>query len=220
MLFSDGDRIVFTGDSVTDVGRGRPVGEGIHAGTGNGYVRIIETILNVFYPEMNIRVSNTGSSGDNILSLSNRWEQDVLNLKPDWISVCIGINDVWRQFDSPSVTDLHVYPDVYEKTLNELIERSLPKVKGMILATPYYIENLKDDPMRKRMDEYSAIVKKTAEKHPDKIIFVDLQSAFDDYLNYRHSSFIAWDRVHPNQVGSLIMARAILEASGINISVQ
>ena len=93
MLFTSGDRIVFTGDSVTDAGRGRPVGEGLWQGVGDGYVRTIDNILNVVYPDWRIWVSNTGTSGDTSRSLKKRWQEDVMNLKPDWVSLMIGIND-------------------------------------------------------------------------------------------------------------------------------
>ncbi|MBQ3637177.1 MAG: GDSL family lipase, partial [Clostridia bacterium] len=61
MLLQNGDRIVFTGDSTTDAGRARPVGEGLHAGVGDGYVRQIENFLNVLYPDWSLWISNTGS---------------------------------------------------------------------------------------------------------------------------------------------------------------
>ncbi len=214
MLFANGDKVLFTGDSVTDAGRGRPVGEGLHAGVGTGYVRIVETLLNVYYPERLIQVSNTGNSGDNVVSLKARWQNDVMNLHPDWVSVCIGVNDVWRQFDSPSIKSQHVYIDEYRKTLSELVERTLPSVKGMILLSPYYMESNREDAMRAKMDEYVAAVAEIASKYNTH--YVDLQAAFDKYLTYRHSSFIAWDRVHPNQVGCMIIAREIMRSVGFD----
>ena len=85
MLIESGDRLLFTGDSVTDVGRARPVGEGLHAGVGTGYPREVENILALLYPERMIRVSNTGTSGDTSRALRARWQTDVLDLKPDWV---------------------------------------------------------------------------------------------------------------------------------------
>ena len=64
LKFHDGDKILFTGDSVTDSGRGRPVGEGLWEGVGNGYVRSIDTMLNVCYPELLLHICNTGTSGN------------------------------------------------------------------------------------------------------------------------------------------------------------
>ena len=138
------------------------MGEGLFEGVGSGYVRVVENFINVFYPERTIRISNTGISGNNILDLKRRWQTDLLDLRPDWVSVCIGINDVWRQFDSPALKEQHVEPEVYEETYRELIERTLPQVRGMILITPFYIEKLREDPMRKRMDTYTGITKKLA----------------------------------------------------------
>lgn len=204
MIFNTGDRVVFIGDSVTEYGRSMPIGEGMFDGLGSGYVRVIDSFINAFYPERIIRITNTGVSGNQILMMKDRWERDLLDLHPDWVSICIGINDVWRQFDSPMIPEHGVPLDVYEKTYRELIDRTLPHVKGIILMTPYYIENLKEDRMRKRMDEYTAVVKKLAAQY--NLRFVDVQKAFDDYLEYRHSSNLAWDRVHPNQTGCYLMA--------------
>ncbi len=214
MLFENGDRIVFTGDSTTDAERGRPVGEGLWAGTGTGYVRQIENILNVVYPDKLFWVSNTGCSGNTSRDLLGRWQNDVMNLKPDWVSLMIGINDIWRQFDQPAITASHVYPAEYRQNLCEMLERTLPVVKGMILIAPYYIENNREDRMRQVTDEYAAICADVAKKY--NVTYVNVQPSFDDYLTYRHSSYIAWDRVHPGPIGSAIIARDVLKAVGMD----
>lgn len=96
MIFENLDRIVFAGDSVTDMGSTNPMGEGLFEGLGKSYVRVIENMLVSWYPELNIRVTNSGISGNTSRDLLNRFERDVLALKPNWVSICIGINDVWR----------------------------------------------------------------------------------------------------------------------------
>ena len=212
MLFENMDRIVFTGDSVTDMERARPVGEGLFDNVGRGYVRVIENMLNAWYPEILVRISNTGTDGNTSRDLRARFQPDVVDLKPDWVSICIGINDVWRQFDSPAIPDDHVTPEEYEENLEAMILAVKENVKGIFLLSPYYMEPNKDDPMRARMDAYGAVCRKLAEKYGCR--FVDLQEVFDRYFQYRHSSYIAWDRVHPNQVGATIIAKAFLEQCG------
>lgn len=212
MLFQNGERVVFTGDSVTDFDRKRPVGEGLWEGVGTGYVRLIHTLINAMHPEEVIRISNTGIGGNNILDLQARWQQDVLDLKPDWVSMMIGINDVWRRFDEPDIFEGHVTTQQYESAYRDIIERTLPKVKGMIVMTPYFMEPNRADPMRKAMDEMGAIVKRLAAEY--QLPCVDTQQVFDEYFQYRHPDYIAWDRVHPNQVGAMLLARAFLDTVG------
>lgn len=209
MLFENLDRIVFAGDSVTDMGSVQPVGEGLFDNVGHSYVRIVENMLATWYPEVKVRVTNSGISGNTSKDLLDRFDRDVVNLNPDWVSICIGINDVWRQFDSPAILDAQVMPDEYEKNVEKMILSVKDRVKGIFLMTPYYMEPNAEDPMRKRMDEYGAICRKLAEKHG--CIIVDLQETFDEYFKHRHSSYIAWDRIHPNQVGATIIARAFLK---------
>ena len=160
MIFEHMDRIVFAGDSVTDMESAQPVGEGLFENVGKSYVRIVENMLAAFYPEIYIRVTNSGISGNTSRDLLQRFDRDVVSLKPDWVSICIGINDVWRQFDSP------------------------------------------------------AICSELAEKYGCR--FIDLQAVFNDYFQYRHSSYIAWDRIHPNQIGATVIARAFLEKCGFD----
>ena len=163
LKFQNRDKILFIGDSVTDAGRGKPLGEGLWAGVGNGYVRSIDTMLNVYYPELLLHILNMGNGGNTTRDLLARWQSDVMDQKPQWVCVHIGINDVWRQFDSPTMTETHVPPEEYCAAYAALIERTLPHVKGMILMSPYVMEPNRADPMRARMDEYVAIVRDLAD---------------------------------------------------------
>lgn len=214
MIFENMDRIVFAGDSVTDMDSVKPVGEGLFDKLGKGYVRIIDNMLAAVYPEIKIRVTNSGVSGNTSRDLLERFERDVVDLKPDWVSICIGINDVWRQFDTPAMADAQVFPDEYESNVEQMITSVKGSVKGIFILSPYYMEPNREDAMRARMDEYVAICKKLAEKHG--CIFVDFQQLYEDYCKVRHSTFIAWDRVHPNTVGATLMARAFLEQCGFD----
>lgn len=209
MIFSDMDRIVFAGDSITDAGSKNPVGEGLFDNVGRGYVRAIESMLAAYYPEVRLRVTNSGISGNTSRDLLARWQRDVLDLEPDWVSVCIGVNDVWRQFDSPAITSSQVLTDEYKQNVEEMIVSLKDKVKGIFILSPYYIENCRQDIMRARMDEYTEICRELADKHD--CVFIDLQAMFDRYLKHRHSSSLAWDRVHPNQIASHLIAREFLD---------
>ncbi len=214
MIFEKYDRIVFAGDSVTEMRSQNPVGEGLFDALGFGYVRMVENLLMSVYPEYNIRVTNSGIGGNTSLDLWNRWERDVLNLNPDWVSIMIGINDVWRQFDTPAILERAVTPAQYEQNVENMLLSLKGRVKGIFLMTPYYMEPNKADWMRARMDEYSEICRKLAEKH--ECIFIDTQAMFDRYFEHQHSAYIAWDRVHPNQIGAMLIAREFLKHCGFD----
>lgn len=212
MLFEKGDKILFIGDSISDFDRARPVGEGLFNAWGTSYVANVGATLACAYPELGLRVVNMGISGNQVRDLLTRWQSDVLDLKPDWVSVLIGINDVWRQFDCPQMPETHVSPEEYRAGYEELIQRTLPLVKGMVLMTPYFMEPNRADPMRSRMDQYGQIVRELAQRHG--LVFVDLQAGWDQLFQHMHPCNIAWDRIHPNQIGHMHIARQFLRAVG------
>lgn len=213
MIFEHNDRIVFTGDSVTDSGRKRPYGEGLWEGLGNGFVRNLDSILTVLYPENIYRIVNTGSSGFTTRNLLSTWEHDVTAIKPDWVFVMIGMNDVWRQFDEPTVASYeYVSPEEYRANLVEMVKRTKDTVKGMFLMPPFYMEANNADPMKIRLREYAAIMKEVAEEYG--VGYIDMQDDFDALLEHRYPASISWDRVHPNWVGSMLMTRRILHEIG------
>jgi lysophospholipase L1-like esterase len=204
------EKLVMIGDSITDCGRARPVGEGLFEAIGKGYVAQVEALISSTYPQLKIRVVNVGSGGNTVRDLKERWKTDVIDLKPDWLSIMIGINDVWRQYDTPYITESHVYLDEYKNTLNKLVEQSKAHVKGIILMTPFYLEPNPNDAMRATMDQYGQAVKDIAEAHGT--LFVDIQAAFAPVLKELYPATLGWDRVHPSQVGHMVITRAFLNA--------
>ncbi len=211
MKIQTGSKLLFQGDSVTDAGRSRPVAEGLHNPLGGGYPNIVNGLLTAVYPERMIRVVNMGNSGDNTRALLARWQTDTLDLNPDWLSIMIGVNDIWRQFDVPYMKERHVPAGEYETNLRELIERSKPSIPNIVLMAPYFMEPNRQDAMRAMADRYGEICRKLAGEY--ELIFVDTQAAFDKALEHCHSSYLSWDRVHPAAApGHTIIARAFLKA--------
>jgi len=216
MKIAKGSKVLFIGDSITDCGRAQPVGEGLAGPYGSGWVNVVAGLLGATYPSRRLRLVNMGLSGNTSRDLVARWDRDVVAHRPDWVVVMIGTNDVWRQFDLPLCPEQHVLPDEYARNLETLVADTLPRVKGVVLMTPFFLEPLREDAMRSRMDEYSAIVRETAARHG--LPFVDVQAAMDRLCEHQHSAHVAWDRVHPNVVGHVAIARAFLDAVGYDWS--
>ena len=210
MLIGANQRLLFIGDSVTDCGRSRPVAEGLRDPLGTGYPNFVNAMLTARYPELNIRVSNTACSGDTVRRMAVRWQSDVIDLKPDWLCINIGINDIWRGFDIPYIPEEHVCFDEYSETLERLVKETRPLLKGLVLMTPHFIEPNRAEPMRAEVDKYADFNRVLAKKYDAKL--ADSQAGFDRLLKYMHPAALAWDRVHPNQVGHMVMARSFLDA--------
>jgi lysophospholipase L1-like esterase len=213
MLIQPGSRLLMIGDSITDGGRARPVAEGNE--TGNGYVSLVNALLAALYPSHGIRVFNMGVNGNTVRDLKARWRKDVLELQPHWLSVFIGINDVWRQFDAPLRTEQHVLIDEYRRELDSLIRATLPQLQGLVLMTPYFLEPNRSDPMREAMDAYGAVVRELAVQHG--AVLVDTQAAMDALLEHMHPMTLCWDRIHPSQTGHMALALAFMRALGAAI---
>jgi len=215
MKLQKNDKLLFIGDSITDCGRVHPVGEG-SSGLGHGYVAQVYALLRAIYPELMLRIQNVGTSGNTIRDLKQRWDRDVIDLKPDWLTMMIGINDVWRQFDHPLSTESHVFLEEYESTLRELVAFVRPQLKGLVLMTPFYLEANPEDPMRATMDIYGEAVRRVANEFD--AIFVDTQAAFVPFWDHFYTSVLTHDRVHPDATGHMILSKAFLDAIGFEWS--
>jgi lysophospholipase L1-like esterase len=211
MKLTPNAKLVMIGDSITDAGRRQPVGEGHGEALGYGYVAQVDALLTACASELGIQIVNVGTSGHTVRHLAARWQRDVFELKPEWLSIMIGTNDVWRQFDSPTRPDEAVLPPEFAQTLEQLVTQTQPTLTGgLILMTPFFVEPNRSDLMRARMDEYGAIVKDIAVKH--NTLFVDTQAAFDTVLAHFPPATLAGDRVHPTQPGHMVLAHAFLQA--------
>jgi lysophospholipase L1-like esterase len=203
-------RLVFIGDSITDCGRKRPIGESAFEGAlGNGYVSLIDAALASGYPDCEITIINVGVSGNTVHDLKYRWAADVLALKPDWLSVLVGINDVWQQISQPNFNEHHNSAHEFAHILDELIQQVRPGLQGLILMTPYYLETNLEDPMRVMMDHYGELVAEVAAAHD--AILVDTQRNFDRILRWTDPLDLALDRIHLNLPGHMILTRAFLQ---------
>ena len=212
MKIQTNSKLLMIGDSITDCGRTRPVADSHSGELGNGYVGLIDGLLNATCPQQGIRVVNMGIGGDTVRDLKARWQTDVLDLQPDWLSILIGINDVWRHFDGLVPMDGLVSMAEYEHTLVELIDRTQPRLHELVLMTPYFVEPNRKEPMREMMDQYGDVVRRLAKKYGT--VLVDTQVTFDTVLKYLQPTALSSDRVHPNLTGHLILAHAFLQAIG------
>lgn len=208
MLFEVGQKIVLIGDSITDAER-----RGRAAPHGDGYVRMVRNFLIARYPQLGLTLLNRGVGGNTTRDLAERWDQDVLAERPDWLSVCIGINDVWRLYgDAPY--DAVPLPE-YTATLHRLLGQAQASGARLIVMEPYMIESDRREPMRHHMDMYSAAVQELAVQH--EAILVRTQAAFDAVLEYTPSTAWSDDQIHPNEPGYAVIALAWLRAVGFEL---
>lgn len=212
--FEKNSRIVFCGDSVTDVNRDYkaiPAGWGSF---GDGYVNLVHALLTAVYPDRELMIMNEGVSGDDIKLMAARWDRDVLDMKPDYVSVMIGINDVWRHFDGPFRQADLVSLDEFEHTYEDLMGRTEPRVKGLIVMSPFMIEPKRDDLMRAMVDRYADVARQVADRHG--ATYVDVQAAMDHFLEKQSSYILSMDRCHPGIEGHMLVARTWLQAVGFD----
>jgi len=203
-----GKRIVFIGDSITEWGRYED-SEGI----GTGYVRLLHDYLRVISPEKNWEIFNRGVGGDRIINLEERWQEDVIALKPVVVSISIGINDVWRQLDQPVLAQ--VFPVTFEEKYRNLLHHI--KYKQIILMEPTVIEEKLDFEGNKRLKEYVNIIRKLAKEFQP--IVVTTHEVFVAYLEKNNGYALTTDGVHMNSAGNMLMAKTWVNAVNDRISI-
>jgi lysophospholipase L1-like esterase len=209
-LVQDGQTVVFIGDSITDCGR-----RDVASPLGNGYVKFIADLIAIRYPAMKVKIVNKGISGNTVADLRERWHDDVLVLKPDWVSILIGINDVHRTLrNEPTAVPPDRYQRLYRECLMLTKERSNAQ---LVLMEPFYISthtetNSWRTQVLRALDDYRKVVKQLADEFG--AIFVPLHGLFQEQLRYRPADMFCPEPVHPNSSGHLLIAHAWLKATG------
>ena len=132
--------ILFQGDSITDAGRQnrQKPNPNEQASMGNGYASMATAALLTSRPELNLSIYNRGISGNKVHQLDARWDKDCLDLKPDVLSILIGVNDIWHGLNGRYDGTVKTYEDDYRKLIARTIKQ-LPKVK-LVICEPFVLK--------------------------------------------------------------------------------
>jgi lysophospholipase L1-like esterase len=210
-FFSEGDVVLFQGDSITDAGRNRERELPNNAWSfGVGYVNHIASWLLEGMPGKGLSIYNRGISGNKVFQLADRWEKDCLDLKPDVLSILIGVNDYWHFRNGQYDGTPGIYEEDYRKLLNRTFE-ALPDLR-LIICQPFILTGTRavDETWVEPFSAYQARAKKIAEEFG--AIWVPFQEAFDRAVELAPPAYWAGDGVHPSMAGAQLMANTWLEA--------
>jgi len=202
------DVILFQGDSITDGGRQRTGSDYNHI-MGQDYAYILAAQLGAEYPDRNLTFLNRGISGERVIDLAARWQSDTLDLKPNVISILVGINDTFANGDRAE--SVEQYEATYDSLLAKTIA-ALPATK-IILGEPFVL------PVGKYKENYAmqfaevkkrqAVVAKLASKY--HLPLIHYQEIFDEACKKAPADHWSWDGVHPTYAGHGLMAQEWLK---------
>lgn len=200
--------ILFQGDSITDSFRSR---EG-DTYMGCGYPAIVAADLSFKYPK-EFTFINRGVSGDRCRGVLNRMRNDIYDVKPDVLSILVGINDVWKEFAEPGGVDGNIYLGIYDILIKE-IKSKFPDSKLMIIepfTSPACMPDKEHwDLFKKGYDIVREKTKEIAKKH--NAVFVPTMDEMTNLINKYGSECYLLDGTHPTQAGHRLIANAWLKA--------
>lgn len=195
--------VLFQGDSITDAGRDR----GNIASLGGGYAMMAASLYQADYPREDITFINKGISGNRAVDLKNRWDKDCIDLKPDVVSILIGVNDVWRRYDNNDPTSVETFYDYYDGLLDRVVNET---GATLILCEPFLLHiNEERASWREDLDPKIQVVRALARKY--QAHYVAFDGVFSANSVYKAPDFWAGDGVHPSLPGHALMAREWLK---------
>ncbi|MBR4050951.1 MAG: SGNH/GDSL hydrolase family protein [Clostridia bacterium] len=199
------DVILFQGDSITDGNRGR--NDDLNHIHGHGYQYILASEMHADNLDVDFEVINRGISGNRIANLYGRWKEDCINLKPNVLSILVGVNDIYGNFECGCGSDTERFKKIYRLMLDEAIEVN-PDVL-IVIMEPFFgtsKDNAEWDKYAKaNIASFAAATKEVAEEY--NAVFVPLQDIFDEYAKKTDIFKLLWDGVHPTTGGHQLIAR-------------
>lgn len=201
--------ILFQGDSITDSGRNKETDGFNNARVlGNGYPYLAAAKMLHDYAGLNLSIYNKGISGNKVFQLAERWDKDCLEIKPDLLSILIGVNDIWHKLDGNYDGTVEVYRKDYIALL-ERTKEALPDVK-LIICEPFAVKGVRavDDTWYPEFYDYQNAAREIASQFD--AIFIPYQSIYDEAQNHAPGSYWTFDGVHPSLAGAQLMAEAWL----------
>lgn len=201
-------KIVFFGDSITDMGRSRE-SDNSSWSYGVGYPYMVNAYLTGKHPKEH-EIINRGVSGNRVVDLYARVKADVWNLKPDMLSILIGINDIWREIGGGNGVDIVRFEKVYRMLIEDTL-KVLPDLK-IVIMEPFVLKgSATEENFDKFLEvkEYAKVAKKIAEDY--NCVFVPLQKALDEAAEKYGAEYCLADGVHPAIGGAYIIAEEWLK---------
>lgn len=205
-------RILFQGDSITDCGRDR----NNFYGMGTGYPLLVKAAQSVDRPN-EYEYVNRGISGNRIVDVYARIKADIINLAPDYMSMFIGVNDVWHEIGSQNGVDTAKFERIYTMLLEE-VKAALPNIKIFLIA-PFVLEGAatrSDENVPDRLERFQTgvtekigAVKRVAETFG--LPCFELQPLFDEACKAAPPEYWTVDGVHPTAAGHELIKREWLK---------
>ena len=210
---AEGLKILFQGDSITDAGRDRKRnGSNDARSLGRGYPTFVAAGLLSEYPGRKLTIHNRGISGNKVPDLQKRWEKDCLEIKPDVLSILIGVNDIWHMLNGRYDGTVEIYRDGYTKLL-EQTQQALPDTK-IYICEPFVLRcGAVTDKWFPEFDKRLAAARDVAKKL--SLPVVPFQTMFDEAVKDAPPAYWAGDGVHPSLAGHALMAKTWREVVGV-----
>lgn len=208
----DGFTFLFQGDSITDGGRGHS--EDWNHVLGQDYAYLISSRLWYDFPKKGFHFFNRGVSGNTVQDLTARWQKDTLEIKPDLLSILVGINDTSRRIKGDKNFTLQEYESGYRFLLQQT-KQQLPETQ-FVLCAPFILPVGK---VKTKWKEYANEIQKKQEvvkrlSIEFDAVHVELQNAFNKALARAPAEYWIWDGVHPMPAGHELIAREWINSVG------
>ncbi len=203
--------ILFQGDSITDAGRNREDTSFNNPKVlGSGYAMLAGASLLEKYASLDLKIYNKGISGNKVFQLAERWDTDCLDIKPDILSILIGVNDIWHKLTGNYDGTVEIYKRDFEALIDRT-RKNLPDVK-LIICEPFAVPGVKavDDKWYPEFYEYQKAAREIAVRF--NAAFIPLQKIYDEAQKKAPGSYWTPDGVHPSLAGAQLMAEAWIGA--------
>ena len=208
--------ILFQGDSITDAGRDWKKGDPNNSDAiGKGYALFAAGNLLEKFAEKKLQIYNRGVSGNKVFQLRDRWDEDCIAIKPDVISILVGVNDYWHTLDGKYNGTLQKFVSDYRELLN-YTRQKLPGVQ-LIICEPYTLKGggaIKPEQWYPMFDEYRKATRQLAAEF--KAVYVPFQTMYDKAIKRAPDRYWAPDGIHPGLPGAKLMASCWLKKTGLN----
>jgi lysophospholipase L1-like esterase len=204
------DVVLIQGDSITDAGRDKKREDNANdvRALGSGYALFIAAPLLGEPANAGLKVYNRGISGNKVFQLAERWDKDCLALKPNVLSILIGVNDIWHKLDGKYNGTVEVYERDYRALLTRT-RQALPAIR-LVICEPFVLRTgAVTDKWFPEFDGYRAAARRVATDF--HAVFVPFQAMFDEAVKSAPPAYWAGDGVHPTIAGAGLMARTWLD---------